>query len=201
VKAKSVLFFFGMLVLASQHLGSSCWAAAPIEHIRFSDGALTVSVRKATLQQVLDRLTEETGIEFVCDRASSHKEISVSFQSLPTEKAIATLLSGFDRLIFYGPHGTVTKVIVLGERGPQAPTHGLEASAAGERRPQAPTLGLQAPTVGQRDGTGRSSKEEMMIAPAPSTMKITESPVEMEITDQNHETMKIMDVPAEMKID
>jgi type II secretory pathway component GspD/PulD (secretin) len=201
MKAKSVLLFFGTLLLAFQGLGLSCWAAAQIENITFSDGALTITVRKATLQQLLERLTEETGIEFVYDKALSHKEISVRFQSLPTEKAIATLLSGFDQLIFYGPQGSILKVIVLGERRPQAPGQGFQASTVGERMPQAHSGGLQPPTLGARPVTGRSSKEETMITHGPSTMKITESPVEMEITHQNHETMKIMDIPAEMKID
>ena len=82
--------------------------------VEFSDnGTLTLSAEALPLGTLLEKIREKTSVEFKIPKKLLEQPISISFQSLPLDKAIRRILRGVSYTCIFDSDGNVEKIITL----------------------------------------------------------------------------------------
>ena len=145
-------------------------AVASRTHMNFKldylNNKLSVNVEKVTLDSVLAKIQEKTGIKFLLDKEESDKIISVGFQALPLEMALKRILNNLNHAVIFGPDYNIQKVIIVGKSNMSLASHIHE------------------------DNISSSSNAMIIEKPVQEGMKITHPPDAM-VIEHGGEGMKI----------
>ena len=96
-----------LLVLRAQASGNT-------NALEFSDdGALTLNAEGVPLGALLGKIQEKTGVELRIHENLLRQPISVSFGSMPLDKAMRIILRGFSYACIFHSNGKAAKIIVL----------------------------------------------------------------------------------------
>jgi clan AA aspartic protease (TIGR02281 family) len=138
--------------------------------VKYTNGLLSVEFISLELQSALDRINQETGVEFSLSPKMETDEVNDSFADLPLERGIRRLLKGYNYMIIFknqdGDKKYIDRVILLAKGPkiihrepsrpePQTATHSAEEPAAAPQEgdaasPEQPS----ADVVLQRDASG-----------------------------------------------
>ena len=154
---------FVLYIVASVSSADDSW-------VKYNNGLLSVDFISLELQSALDRITQETGVEFSLSPKMETDEVNDSFADLPLERGIRRLLRGYNYMILFkasdGDKKHIDRVILLA-RGPKiiprepsrpepqtAAKPEEEPAAAPEEETGAPPEQPSADVVLQRDPSG-----------------------------------------------
>ena len=100
-----------LILLGSQVQASTNNANPSVE---FSDnGALTLIAESVPLETLLEKIQEQSSVEFEIPEKLLKQPISISFKSLPLDKAIRRLLRGVSYSCIFDSNGNIQKVVAL----------------------------------------------------------------------------------------
>jgi len=165
--------------------------------VSFDNSRLTVHALNCCLRPLLAEIKKETGIKFYMDKEEAERVISVSFQSLPIEKALIRILNKVNYAIIFGSDGNAQKVIVMAENK----TTCLQSGQKNSKVSIPPnTMPIVPPS---KDGMEITHSSEPMIVGPPSKdgMEITHSDEPMIIGPPGKDGMKITHPTNTMVID
>ena len=105
----AAVFLFGAATVSARQAAARAEPPAQSEpaaertpSVAYKDGLLTVNVRAAALQSVLDDVSTQTGIVFVEVEDLSRERITASFAGVPLLDAVHELLENCDSFFFLG---------------------------------------------------------------------------------------------------
>lgn len=116
--------------------------------IKWKNNHMTADIKKAVLNDVLNKIEEEKGLLFTIEQSLLNKKISVSFKNLEFSEAIKRILNSFNYAMIYDKHGTIKKVNVV------AISDNKNRSNLEDISSQAPivdSIGVTEDTASQRD--------------------------------------------------
>ena len=100
------------LVLLGSQVQASTNNANP--SVEFSDnGTLTLSAEAVPLETLLEKIKEQSSVGFEIPEKLLKQPISVSFKSLPLDKAIRRVLRGVSYSCIFDSNGKMKKIIAL----------------------------------------------------------------------------------------
>ena len=103
--------FVSLILLGSQVQATPNNANPSVE---FSDnGTLTLTAEAVPLETLLEKIQEQSVVEFEIPKRLLRQPISVSFKSLPLDKAIRRLLRGVSYSCIFDSNGNMQKVVAL----------------------------------------------------------------------------------------
>jgi type II secretory pathway component GspD/PulD (secretin) len=87
------------------------WAAS--EPLELNENKLSIQARKITMRELLKKLSDMTGIEFIFNKSLENKKISLYLKSLDLSDGIRRIIHPLSYSIIYDVSGKVKKVYVL----------------------------------------------------------------------------------------
>ena len=116
IKQRCCLLLLFVSLVSIVFLGSQVQAStdnsSPL--VEFADdGTLTLSAEAVTLETLLEKIQEKSSVEFEISEKLLKQPISVSFKSLPLDKAIRRVLRGVSYSCIFDSNGNMQKVVVL----------------------------------------------------------------------------------------
>ena len=81
-------------------------------------------VENASLEDVLDKVTEQTGLSFFINDDVTDTKISTTFKGLELDKGLKKILSRTNYAFVYGADRSIMKVMILGKIDKDFPDHG-----------------------------------------------------------------------------
>jgi len=167
-----------------------------INKIEFLNDKLAVDVEKESLSSVLSKIHKKTGIQFALDKREFDSIISVRFQSLPIEKAIARILNKLNYAVIFGPEGKVRKVTIYGKNRITLVSHVHKGNTSSSSNTM-----LSKSASGEGMNITHPKYYMVIEPPGKEGMKITYPPHKMVIEPASKEGMKITHPSTEMVID
>ena len=113
--------FVSLILLGSQVQATPNNANPSVE---FSDnGTLTLTAEAVPLETLLEKIQEQSVVEFEIPKRLLRQPISVSFKSLPLDKAIRRVLRGVSYSCIFDSNGNIEKIIALPSASKDKDTH------------------------------------------------------------------------------
>lgn len=107
-----VLFSVWALVMSPLMVGAETPTKIEIEYL---DELISADVENASLEDVLDKVTEQTGLSFFINDDVTDTKISTTFKGLELDKGLKKILSRTNYAFVYGPDRSIMKVMILGK--------------------------------------------------------------------------------------
>lgn len=112
-----------MIMSLARYIGIALFAFMPLSHsedadwLEYANGLLSVRFEGTPLSRALERLTEQTGVEFSLQSNLEDEDITVSYNRLSLQKGIQQLLNGYNYVMLYRnsvrTEDNVEKVVLL----------------------------------------------------------------------------------------
>ena len=193
-----VKFFQCFLLIITIFIVAQLGSSETVEYyqIEFLHDKLSVNLKDSALGPILSVIGEKTGIEFFLNKDEYDRTVSVSFQSLPVDRALKRVLSGISHACFFNADGQIQKVIIVGEgKGSVAVSKFQAGQAALE------SIRMEIEPARKTKMKILPSEKSMVISPpGDEVMEILASSEEMVIVPAGKEIMEIQPAVEDMDI-
>jgi hypothetical protein len=173
-----------MLLLTASFSPVIAASASSVKSLSENDSLITISVQNMPLGEVLEKIEEDTDLEFKLDEQWKDIPVSVTLDKAPLDKALKRILVNLNNVIIYGSNDQV-KIVVFGKAEPGSATGrpaGPPSYAPPLPVPQPPPLPDENPSVSEEsEPEGRTAPEESAeTAPADQEQQPQEAAAEGE---------------------
>lgn len=190
IEVFSLYFIFSIAIFFTS--GAVVYAATGEDAV--ADEIISLDVSEQPLDQVLAKISETTGYEFIIDDSWKDFAVTVSFSNLPLHRGLKMIFQTLNNAIIYRSDGKI-KIIIYDDIEPTATTAGpSQTERLSEETASQPSS--DSPSLAQASGAETFEKEENTETEAQASDESGDDAFESEESDDQNNKEEIIDTES-----